>query len=88
MLSKAIFQLVSSEQSFDRVESDGDVKMIRYVVNGGGGGRGIDRGGPTRVGRVERCVNTKEMVDTVGDVLRSVCVKSVVRVVTARRVAT
>lgn len=88
MLSKAIFQLVSSAQRRDRVESDGNVKMIRYVVSGGGGGRGIDRGGATRGGKVERCVSIKEMVDAVGDVVRRVCVRSVVRFLRARRVAT
>lgn len=88
LLSKATFQLVSSEQSRDRVESEGDVKMMRYVVNGGGGGRGIDSGGATSGGRVDRCVSIREMVDAVGDVVRRVCVRSVVRFRRARRVAT
>lgn len=79
---------MSSEQRRDRVESDGDVKMIRYIVNGGGGGRGIDRGGATRGGRVERCVSIREIVVAVGDVVRRVCVSSIVCLVRPRRVAT
>ena len=79
---------MSSEQSRDRVESDGAVKMIRYVVNGGGGGRGIDRGGATRSGRDDRCVSIREMVDAVGDVVRRVCVSKFVCLASPRRMAT
>lgn len=86
--SKAIFQLVSSEQRRDRVESDGDVKMIRYVVSGGGGGRGIDKGGETRGGRVERCVSIREMVDAVGDVVRRVSVRRLVWLARPKMMAT
>ncbi len=57
------------------------------MVSGGGGGRGIERGGATRGGRVERCASIREMVEMVGDVVRRVCVKRVVCLVRLRRVA-
>lgn len=88
LLSKTNFQLVSSEQRRDRLESEGDVKMIRYVVSGGGGGRGIDRGSATRRGTVERCASIWEMVDEVGDVVRRVCVSRDVCLVRSWRTAT
>ena len=86
LLSKATFQLLRSEQRRERLDSEGDVKRIRYVVCGGGGGRGIDKGGATRVGRVDKCVSTWEIVDAVGEVTRRVCVSRVVWLVRARRV--
>lgn len=88
LLSNATFQLLRSEQRRERLESEGDVKRIWYVVSGGGGGRGIDRGGATRVGRVDRCVSIVEIVDAVGEVARRVCVSKVVWLIRPRRVDT
>ena len=85
LLSNATFQLLSSEQRPDRLESDGVVKRIRYIVNGGGGGRGNDLGGANRIGKVERCVSVWEIVDTVGEVARRVCVSRIVWLVSSRR---
>lgn len=42
------------------------------MVSGGGGGRGIDLGGATSVGRIDRCVRIWEIVGTVGEVARRV----------------
>lgn len=85
LLSNATFQLLRSEQRRDRLEREGDVKRIRYVVSGGGGKRGIDLGGATSVGRIDRWVRIWEIVDTVGEVARRVCVSRVVWLVSSRR---
>lgn len=55
------------------------------MVSGGGGGRGIDLGGATSVGRIDRCVRIWEIVDTPGEVARRVCVSRVVWLVSSRR---